>query len=57
MELTTRKGHSRGNKYAVEMFKTAGVGLAINNDAHTPEDILEPKELKGYRAFLRPGPG
>ena len=46
LELTTRKGHSRGNKYAVEMFKTAGVGLAINNDAHTPEDILEPKELK-----------
>lgn len=46
LELTTRKGHSRGNKYAVEMFKTAGVGLVINNDAHAPEDILRPGELK-----------
>lgn len=46
LELTTRKGHSRGNKYAVEMFKNTGVGLLINNDAHTPEDILKPEELK-----------
>ncbi len=46
LELTTRKGHSRGNKYAVEMFKNTGVGLVINNDAHTPEDILKPEKLK-----------
>ncbi len=46
LELTTRKGHCRGNKNAVKMFKNTGAGLLINNDAHSPEDILAPGELK-----------
>lgn len=40
LEVTTRKGHSEGNGHVIQMARKHEALLVLNNDAHTPEDLL-----------------
>ncbi len=40
LEITTRKGHCLTNGHVLNMVRKAGAELVINNDAHSPEDLL-----------------
>lgn len=40
LEITTRKGHSLTNGHVVRMALEHGAKLVINNDAHTPGDLV-----------------
>lgn len=40
LEITTRKGHSLTNGHVLNLARTYGVKLVINNDAHAPEDLV-----------------
>lgn len=46
LELTARRGHSQGNTHVAKIARAAGANLVIDNDAHTPEDIIGIDELK-----------
>lgn len=39
-EITARKGHSLTNGHVAAMARKYGVGLVLNTDAHSPEDII-----------------
>lgn len=45
LEITSRKGHSLTNGHVAKMAIQFGAGLAIDNDAHSPTDIISPDEL------------
>lgn len=45
LEITSRKGHADTNPHVVEKALKLGAGLIINNDSHSPEDIISPEEL------------
>jgi len=40
LEITTRNGHSKGNKHVVNIGKKYNNRLVINNDAHEPKDFI-----------------
>ncbi len=40
LEITTRKGHSLTNGHVAQMAKKYNAPLVMNNDAHSPEDII-----------------
>ena len=40
LEITTRKGHSLTNGHVAKLALAAGAKLVINNDAHSPGDLL-----------------
>lgn len=40
LELTTRKGHSLTNGYVVKLALKHGAKLVIDNDAHSPGDLV-----------------
>ncbi len=46
LELTARAGHARGNIHLVKTAILTGANLIINNDAHSPQDIIAPVELR-----------
>ncbi len=46
LEITTRKGHSLTNGHVVQMARKHGVKLVINNDAHSPGDLLKPELMR-----------
>lgn len=46
LELTSRRGHSRTNEHVVRQALKCGAGLILNMDAHLPEDIITPAELR-----------
>lgn len=46
LELTSRSGHAQGNQSVAKLAKETGAKLIINNDAHSPKDIIEVKELR-----------
>ena len=43
LEITTRKGNSLTNGHVARMAEKYGAKLVINNDAHSPSDILSPE--------------
>jgi len=43
LEITTRKGHSLTNGHVVQMARKHGAKLVVNNDAHSPGDLLKPE--------------
>ena len=45
LEITSRHGHSRTNSYVVKAAFRFGAKLILNNDSHTPEDIISIKKL------------
>jgi putative hydrolase len=40
LEITTRKGHNRGNTHVAKLAKQYGAKLVLNTDTHTPENLL-----------------
>jgi histidinol phosphatase-like PHP family hydrolase len=46
LEITTRKGHSITNGHVFKTARKFGVNLVLNNDAHTPSDLLEKDMLQ-----------
>jgi putative hydrolase len=48
LELTTRRGHRDTNPHVAELALKAGAKLILNNDSHTPEDIILPQELQNF---------
>lgn len=53
LEITSRKGHNKTNAYVVNQALAAGVKLVLNNDSHSPEDIISPVQL--FKVGLRAG--
>jgi len=45
LEVTSRKGHSSTNDYVVERALKFKAPLILNNDSHSPEDIITPAQL------------
>ncbi len=45
LEITSRRGHSETNAHIVKQARKFGAKLILNNDSHTPEDIITPDEL------------
>lgn len=54
LEITSRKGHANTNGHVVKQALKLGARLILNNDSHSPEDIISPKDLikVGLRAGL-----
>ncbi|MGB2629901.1 MAG: histidinol phosphate phosphatase domain-containing protein [Candidatus Omnitrophota bacterium] len=44
LEITSRKGHSEGNKHVFEAAMKTGAKLVLDTDAHSVEDILDPEK-------------
>ena len=45
LEITSRRGHNQTNSHVVKQAKRFGAKLILNNDSHSPEDIITPEEL------------
>lgn len=45
LEITSRKGHSLTNGYVAKTAAKFDAKIALNNDAHLPQDIITPAEL------------
>ena len=45
LEITSRRGHNQTNSHVVKQAGKFGAKLILNNDSHTPEDIISPVEL------------
>jgi len=45
LEITSRSGHATTNKHVCDTAMRLGVRLILNNDSHTPEDIISPDAL------------
>ena len=45
LEVTSRRGHNETNAYVIKQARKFGAKLILNNDSHTPEDIISPGEL------------
>ena len=45
LEITSRKGHNQTNAHVIKQARKFGAKLILNNDSHTPEDIISPEEL------------
>ena len=45
LEITSRLGHAATNTYVVKQARKFGAKLILNNDSHSPDDIITPEEL------------
>lgn len=45
LELTSRRGHCDTNPHVAECALKLGAKLILDNDSHSPEDIIEPEKL------------
>jgi len=45
LEITSRCGHKQTNAHVITQARKSGAKLILNNDSHTPEDIISPVEL------------
>lgn len=54
LEITARSGHCGTNTHVVKAGLAAGARMILNNDSHSPEDIIAPDQLLqvGYKAGL-----
>ncbi len=46
IEITTRAGHSYTNGHVVNVARAANAKMIINNDTHSPSNLLEEKMLR-----------
>ncbi|MCG8429688.1 MAG: histidinol phosphate phosphatase domain-containing protein [Candidatus Omnitrophica bacterium] len=46
LEITSRRGHCATNQHVAAKAREHGARLILNNDSHTPEDIISPDELR-----------
>jgi len=54
LEVTSRQGHANANKHVIKQARKFRAKLILNNDSHSPKDIIAPQELinVGLRAGL-----
>lgn len=45
LEVTSRRGHSQANAHVINQARKFGAKLILNNDSHTPEDIIGVEQL------------
>jgi len=45
LEITSRPGHNQTNAHIVKQARKFGARLILNNDSHSPEDIISPQQL------------
>lgn len=45
LEITSRHGHRQTNTHVINQARKFGAKLILNNDSHTPEDIITPAQL------------
>jgi len=45
LEITSRKGHNQTNAHVIKQARKFGAKLILNNDSHTPDDIITPEQL------------
>jgi histidinol phosphatase-like PHP family hydrolase len=45
LELTTRKGHERGNAHVYAAATENGASMVIDTDTHSPGDLLDEKKI------------
>jgi len=45
LEVTSRHGHKEANKHVINQARKFKAKLILNNDSHTPEDIIAPEQL------------
>ena len=45
LEITSRRGHRQANAHVIKQAGKFGAKLILNNDSHSPEDIISPAEL------------
>jgi putative hydrolase len=45
LEITSRRGHSQTNAHVIKQARKFGAKLILNNDSHSPQDIITPLEL------------
>jgi histidinol phosphatase-like PHP family hydrolase len=45
LEVTSRYGHKEANTHVINQARKFGAKLILNNDSHTPEDIITPEQL------------
>ncbi|MBN2830664.1 MAG: histidinol phosphate phosphatase domain-containing protein [Candidatus Omnitrophica bacterium] len=45
LEVTSRAGHSQANQHVVKQARKFNAKLILNNDSHTPENIITPSKL------------
>ena len=43
LEITSRGGHSEGNRHVFDVASKAGASLVLSTDTHSPEDLLSPE--------------
>jgi histidinol phosphatase-like PHP family hydrolase len=44
LELSSKKGHRKGNRHVVKMAKKCGAKLLVNTDAHSEKDLITQKQ-------------
>ncbi|MGB2599745.1 MAG: histidinol phosphate phosphatase domain-containing protein [Candidatus Omnitrophota bacterium] len=52
LEITSRKGHSEGNKHVFDVTQKTGANLVLCTDTHSPEDMLTPQIQREILASL-----
>jgi len=40
LEITTRKGHSKGNRHVANLARKYGTSMVLNTDSHAPKDLI-----------------
>jgi len=45
LEITSRRGHKETNTHVINQARKFGAKLILNNDSHTPEDIITVEQL------------
>jgi putative hydrolase len=45
LEITSRNGHNQTNAHVMKQARKFGAKLILNNDSHTPQDIITPQQL------------
>jgi histidinol phosphatase-like PHP family hydrolase len=46
LEITSRRGHSQTNTHVINQARKFNAKLILNNDSHSPEDIISPQQLE-----------
>jgi putative hydrolase len=45
LEITSRNGHNQTNAHVIKQARKFGAKLILNNDSHSPDDIITPQQL------------
>ena len=57
LEITTRPSHSPANNHVVSLAKRLGAKMVLDNDAHSPNDLISAEAARGFLTGLGLNPG